>query len=253
MTCNRCEMEFTEADTAIACDSCAVAFHEKCSALCPSELRAVVIQKRLLIFFCDSCRGIIKQVPKMLKTIDDVLAVNRSLLEENKKLKDQLLEMNNSRVNMDIDQIGIIQEIEERQNRSSNIIIRNIQEFTGGNHLARAQHDTNAVREILNTLNMEVEVKKTFRLGKYFAGKNRPMKVILSGKEMVLRVLKNRDKVSVPGLIIHSDNTKMQRDYYRSVKQKFNDLLATGRSNVKIKYVRNVPTIVDGPSNVKNQ
>ena len=48
-----------------ACDSCASVFCETCSEISPSEIRAVVLKQRVLLFYCPACSASITEIPKL--------------------------------------------------------------------------------------------------------------------------------------------------------------------------------------------
>lgn len=250
--CTKCDNEIIKNDEKLTiCDCCGEVFHEKCADLAPSELRAIIIQKRNLLFFCSKCKNNFKKVPSIIEHLNEVLEINRKLLEENKKLQEMLSKHKD--MNMEGNLNTVIQEINERQIRSSNIIVGNVQESSLNNHHARAKEDTENIKKILGNLSEEVTIKKTFRLGKFTNGKNRLIKVILSNSDEALKVLKNKKRINAPGILIFGDQTKMQKDQYLSVKSKLADLTRQGISNKKIQYINNIPTIVDvSPENKKN-
>lgn len=83
-----------------------------------------------------------------------------------------------------------------------------------------------------------------FRLAKINKDKNRPIKVILQSDEDALTVLKNKSKISVEGIRVGNDMTKMQQEYF---KNELNDNSKT------IKFVKGKPTIVKVTTAAKNQ
>lgn len=151
----------------------------------------------------------------------------------------------NNNIKDDDDSIHIMNELEDRQRRASNIIIHNVQESNDKTHLAKANQDTNAVRNLFSDIGMEVDIKKTFRLGKYAQDKCRPFKVMLGSMEEKLYIVKNKCKLNVPGIKIFSDQTKIERAYFLKIRNRLNDLIANGETNKTIRYINNIPTIVD--------
>lgn len=221
--------------------------HEKCSSLATSEVRAIIIQKRSLLYFCQVCKGAFKQIPTLVKNLNELMDMNRTLKEENIMLKQKLSEQNASDLG-ELNHFAIVQEIQERQSRASNIIIHNIKESGGKNKQERIREDTESTKNIIDNIN-NVVVKRTFRLGKYVVGKNRPIKVILNSPEEALSILKNKHKVDIPGIGIYNDQTKMQRNYYLSIKEKLKERLEKGETNLRIKYMNGIPTITRADQN----
>lgn len=138
----------------------------------------------------------------------------------------------------------IINEISERQTRENNMIVFGIEENTG-NEAATA--DKYLVKEIVNTLvpDMQTEDIKVYRIGT--PGQNkRPLKVIMNNKNEVYKVLKNKYKLKdsqFKNLNIVTDQTKLQRDYYKKTKDELEDRKSKGEQ-LYIKYINGTPTIV---------
>lgn len=241
-SCDKCKLDISDKDSFVVCDCCSIYHHEKCVELCPSEIRILALKKRNMIYFCSSCRMDFKKVPKVIAKLDEVLEINKKLIEENKKLR-EMIENGNSSNETNVN--NIVQEIHERQFRATNIIITNIQESAEKNHLRRAEEDTNNVKRILGDFSSEVTIKKTFRLGKYDNNKNRPLKVVLNSSDEALYILRNKNSIKQPNINIFGDQTRMQRDYYLSVKNKLSEMVSQGINNKTIKYINNIPTIVN--------
>ena len=89
------------------------------------------------------------------------------------------------------------------------------------------------------------------RIGKFVATKGtpRPLKVMVNEESVVhdiilkARNLKNTDNYK--NINISLDRTPRQIELYRTVKKQFNERIAAGETNLKIKYVRGVPKIVN--------
>lgn len=271
--CAKCMMVIQSDEQFVVCDACRSPFHatNSCSILSTTEYRALALKQRMVIFFCKDCRDIFKQTPVLLKKIttlqNEILNLNdevkdlkqevknlnqkvKDLNEENRSIKTQLETSNNSNNAADRSNDGnslsiIIQEIHQRQIRAANVIVCNIQESKEKNRLDRARDDTENVKKILGKLSEHVTVNKTFRLGKYSDNKNRPVKVTLSSTEEVLHVLRNKREITLPGIKVFADQTKMQQQYYLEVKNKLNVLLGQGETNKSIKYINGIPTIVE--------
>lgn len=240
--CDKCKIEIYEKDTFVVCDCCSLCHHEKCVELSSSEVRVLALKKRNMIYFCNTCRMDFKKVPKVIAKLDEVLEINKKLVEENRKLREII---NNSDKLVEANLNTAIQEIHERQIRSANIIVTNIQESAERDHGRRSEDDTDNVNRILGVLSRQVKIKKTFRLGKFCGTRNRPLKVVLSNSDEALYILRNKKSIQVPNINIFGDQTKMQRDYYLSVKKKLADMISQGDNDKTIKYVNNIPTIVN--------
>lgn len=62
-------------------------------------------------------------------------------------------------------------------------------------------------------------------------------------------ILKNKNKLAIPGIYIYNDQTKMQRNYYLSIKEKLKERTERGETDIRIKYVNNIPTIIKDDKN----
>lgn len=253
--CHKCnKLVDEEEDCIIVCDGCAKVLHEACGEITSSEGRVMQLKKRTMFFFCCECKTAFKNIPNLIKSLKEALEETKIMREENKTIRDELkiikkeneelfkkLDEKKEEINVDF---KMVQEIEERMSRSSNIIVTNIQESKAKNHNDRAKEDTENIKKILQPIISNINIKRTFRLGKFNNGKQRLLKVVLNDKEDVKTILKNKTKINIPGMKFFSDQTKMQRDYFNKIKQQVNEMVAQGE-NKSIRYVGGIPTIVD--------
>lgn len=115
-TCATCK--HTLGEKTISCDSCHVAMHptEECTGLGSSEIRAAVVQKRTLFFFCTDCRLAFKSVPLVIRKLENLTAELEILKIEVQKLKE---EKSQELLNTE----DIISELCERQKRANNVLV----------------------------------------------------------------------------------------------------------------------------------
>lgn len=248
MKCNCQEGKFQ----LLKCDSCTNYICENCSELSATEIRCVVLKKRKLIFLCPNCEGGLSQIPLFLKKINEM---QNQIVELNNKLEDIKNSRDDNNLNINIPDNDVryndqIQELYERQIRASNIIMLNINESKKDNQKDRSEEDNMHVKHIIANTGVSVEDFKIYRLGKYTEGKARPIKVILPNSNLAISILKNRNKIK--NVLIFSDKTKLQQNYYKQVKERLNEINKNGGNKI-IKYINNIPTIVDmRSSNKKN-
>ncbi|KAK9754638.1 hypothetical protein QE152_g1166 [Popillia japonica] len=140
----------------------------------------------------------------------------------------------------DDNMVNIIEELQDRQARESNIIIFNLSKSNNPN-----QEETENVIKILNSIDNTVNVTnlQLTRLGKFTHEKKRPIKVTLFSKADVLKILKNKKKTDST-IKIQADLTLMQRQYLVELRSKLSDLNKSG-ANKTIRYIRGKPQIVD--------
>lgn len=227
--CSKCNVDAKSFN----CDSCSSELCEACSGLAASEIRCLDLKKRKLIFLCENCQMGFKQIPVLIKKIED-------LEVQIKKIKDERNITGSNSLNSE----QVISEFCERQKRASNIIMLNVKEPSQNTRSDRTAEDKKSVQEILKNIEVDTSNVSVFRLGKYNQSKNRPIKVAFSNHQEALKVLKNKKVITVPSIRIFSDQTKMQREYYLNVKKQLQDLKDRGE-NKTIRYIHNIPTIVD--------
>ncbi|KAG5884373.1 hypothetical protein JTB14_003320 [Gonioctena quinquepunctata] len=88
--CRVCEKDV--GDKSAICDSCHGLQHPvgACTGLSSSELRAVIIQKRTLVYFCQECRTSFKNIPTLLREIKSFKTEFTSLKKEVDQLKNEM-------------------------------------------------------------------------------------------------------------------------------------------------------------------
>lgn len=145
----------------------------------------------------------------------------------------------------------MLQEGAERERRKSNIMIYNAPEVLNTDEQTRNGKDFALIERITREAGCSLRSPddiKLVRIGKAVVGKSRPLKVTLSSEQDALLILKKSkailEKDNFRGLFISSDKTKKQRDDYRNLKIELNRRLQLGEVNLRIKYSRGVPAIV---------
>ncbi|KAG5889191.1 hypothetical protein JTB14_019208 [Gonioctena quinquepunctata] len=106
----------------------------------------------------------------------------------------------------------------ERQKRAANIIMLNLNEFNKTVHSQRIDEDKNAVKEVLQNIDVPLGNINVFRIGTFQPNKVRPLKVGFSSSNDVLVVLKKKKSARVPNVKNFADQTKSQRDYFNKMK-----------------------------------
>lgn len=233
--CSKCNVD-AENSKLFTCDSCNEILCAICSNLSASELKCMPLKSRRLRFLCDECDKGVSQIPLLIKQMAEMREEIRKLKESQSASVSQLNIYSHE---------SIISEMIERQNRRSNIILLNIKESQQNSMPERNSDDRNAVTSILSEMNINKNNIRTFRLGKYTNGRNRPIKVILNCPEDALHVLKNKKSIKVPSVKVFGDQTKKQREYFQNIKEQLNAMIAKGDNSKTIKYINNQPTIVD--------
>lgn len=238
-TCSACKLDLGGDDKQIvACDSCRSRFHlaEKCSGLSTSEARAVILQKRNLMHFCQDCREAFKGVPVMVRKIVQMEQEIQTL-----KHKIETLEKEKS-----VDTESLIYEMDQRATRAHNLMIYNIPESVSPNLNDRIDHDKSKVSEVFTILGLQQELasaKKVVRVGQVKnATKARPVKVICN-VETVKLALKSGKKLRESMYKISCDQTPMQQEAYKKARKTLEVRKAAGEESLIIRYRNGVPVV----------
>ncbi|KAG6438947.1 hypothetical protein O3G_MSEX000354 [Manduca sexta] len=145
---------------------------------------------------------------------------------------------------------AIVAEINERKYRSKNIVVVGIPENTATNREDRMKSDKSAITKILETINAPCsEPIRINRLGKYISGKNRPIKISFDSQETAKYILKNKKKLQSDKIKLYSDQTPIQKLYLKELTQELTSRIEKGEKNLTIKYINNVPKIINIPKN----
>lgn len=141
----------------------------------------------------------------------------------------------------------IINELQERERRSKNIIVVGLPESTNSDDSVRNIGDINSVQKMFQDLLPEnPKVIKAIRLGKDFAGKVRSLKVVLESPQEVKEIMKNKYKLPV-NTRVYYDNT--EKNILKELSQELERRKNNGEKYIVIKYVRGVPKIVQSSKN----
>ncbi|KAK9685740.1 hypothetical protein QE152_g37712 [Popillia japonica] len=184
------------------------------------------------------------------------LASLNNLKDTVKRLENEINSLKNARAGRSNDSgnlsgddnvVNIIDELQDRQARESNVIIFNLSESNNPNHLDRKKEETEKVTKILNSIDNTVNVTnlQLTRLGKFTHEKKRPIKVTLSSKADVLKIRKNKKKTDST-IKIQADLTLMQRQYLvelRRIKAVLTRLLVLQILFININLYRIVVTV----------
>lgn len=241
--CSICSLDLgTDERQTIACDSCRTRMHlnERCSGLSASEVRAVILQKRVLMHFCETCRVAFKSVPIMVRKMI-------AMEEEIKSLKEKIsaLEKVSEKV-QSVPTESIIYEVSERNIRAQNLMVYNVPESSSLILGERVDHDKSKIAEVFTVLGLSQEATlKVVRVGKKVDNttKPRPIKVICDGSEIVKSALKAGRKLRNSVYKISGDQTKMQREAYKNAKDILSTRKRAGEDNLIVRYRNGLPVV----------
>ncbi|KAJ2952171.1 hypothetical protein O0L34_g4450 [Tuta absoluta] len=234
--CAKCNKPATDKNKlSVTCDLCKGFLCSDCHGLSPTEIRVLELKTvaRVMTFLCRDCKTTMVQLPTILQKLN-------SLTEEVKQLR-----IRQSMLATE----SAIQEISERANRSTNIIMYDLPESTSDIAEDRKTHDIAECTKVITKITNKADCTriKAFRLGapKSDAGAApRPLKVIMNSKNEALDILRNKHKLQKPSSIA-ADLTPMQREYLKYLREELEKRKSEGEKDLTIKYVQGRPTIVN--------
>jgi hypothetical protein len=174
-----------------------------------------------------------------------LLLINKLLVEVEGLKNSHSFGSNNS-----LDNQFIINEINDRNSRATNLMFYNIEECDSNKTDERITHDFNQIQNIIKSIGVDNEIipSKVIRLGRYQSGKLRPTKAVFLTSSNPFDILKNKRKLSfqVPSsrINISSDRTLHQRDSMRKLREKLAARSSNGETGLTIKFIKGVPRIV---------
>lgn len=246
-TCTCCGKP-SEPHKTINCFICNKPFWIECVNISSAEVRKIHLHTGMT-WTCKKC----------LKFGDDLASLKSvivSLQDEVKALKNTIRESTPCDNVSSIQAEMIIQEIQEREKRKNNIIIYGSRESNCDSNKKQIDLDTVLIKEMCDELKLSDDDLKVFRLGRFDPTKTdskRPIRVTFSNESRVVSVLRGLSKLrkvpSFSNVSIYRDRTPMQAQLHKDMKAKLVQRLDDGETNLVIKYVKGVPSIVSTSKN----
>lgn len=223
MSCIKCGST-DDSNSMLFCDSCNRNIHKKCSGLSASEIKVMELKgKRLLKFYCEDCMAGLLQVPKLLKLVDDL------------KSEVQTLKNNSFPVTNTIDE-EMLNEINERNKRSTNIMFHNVPD---------QRDDYNDIKALITKALGECPaIVRHMRVGKKNKNGINSLKVVFSSPLDVMNILKNKFKLKGSNIYVSPDLTPKQRSYEKNIREELNRRKSHGEVNLQLRYIHGVPKII---------
>lgn len=123
-----------------------------------------------------------------------------------------------------------------------------MQECQIASSLERKAKNLENVRKVFTFLGSSLAVSGVFRIGTYIQNKIRPMKIVLQSEKDVHIIIRNTKKLrgatDYGNISVTFDRTPKQLSRYKSLQVELRERVASGESNLKLRYVSGVPTIV---------
>nr|CAH7767401.1 unnamed protein product [Callosobruchus chinensis] len=224
----------------VTCSVCKDRYKHSCVDITANEVRTLNGNKGY-DWTCSGCRVIGKDI-KDLKSL---------IIQLQNEIKDLKAENAQNSKKSGFDFEDVVAEVTERQKRRNNIIIFNVDEPDQNKPVAdQIQQDKATVKELLQYVvpDMALSDVKPFRLGRHATAKKRPIKVVLQKSDVVRNILKNSSSLKNSrnhrSIVISQDRTMKQIEYYKALKQELVDRKSAGETNLRIKYINDLPKIV---------
>lgn len=243
LTCNCCNNTADERYF-LECSVCSKTFQLSCIDV--SKAEASKIRNHVgLTWSCKTCRNISVNLTELKQVIITLQA----------EIKDLKASFNNASAPAlsPVDFERVVQELMDRNSRRSNVIVYGLKETTSMSKANQTEYDSRSITEIFSKINVEVDGEvRVHRLGRFDptnSNLRRPIKVCLSNESAVSLITKNSKKLksleNFKHISISPDRTPMQNALYRTVKSELEKRLIEGESDLIIKYVKGIPTIVN--------
>lgn len=240
--CSCCNSNITD-DLYVHCSVCKKIFKTSCTKLSRSDITKINTNCGLS-WSCKDCVS-------LGGVLADLKSAVLALQEEIRVLKDSPSKSSTA-TNSLFETEHIIQEVIERERRRNNIIVFGIEEAQCESAEQQRVLDRSTITSVLTAMNVQVGEFKSMRLGKFDPTKinsKRPIKVSLPSTEEIPKIFKKlhllKSIARFSNIIISSDKTPFQTKLYKSVKEELDGRSSRGETNLKIKYIKGLPTIID--------
>nr|CAH7762459.1 unnamed protein product [Callosobruchus chinensis] len=216
----------------VTCSVCQKSFYHGCINLTSSETR-LINSKKSVTWTCDECE----------KLGNDIISLKAAIVALQKDLK-AISSVPHNTPAAKIEFEEVVQEVMERQNRKSNLMIFGLKEQEQSTKDDRIQAEKTDVLKILTFVSPSLtSVSDIRRVGKFDSERThpRPVKVTLGTSDQVLEIIRRSAKLKNSGfnnISISFDKTPKQVEYYRKLKEELDQRRSNGESNIRIKHSR---------------
>lgn len=170
-----------------------------------------------------------------------------TLEKELNQFKNGEMSTNSNPLHLDCETVAL--EFQERAQRQFNIIIVGLPEMNSTNSAVRREHDNKQICTTIKSIYKECPTPtKCIRLGKHCPDKNRNLKVTFENKDVVINILRNKSKLISNSVRIFADQTPMQQQHMKKLRNELSQRTQNGELNLKIKYVNGVPKVIKSSS-----
>ena len=255
--CGNCSGNIRTNASTIQCDACQSSIHTHCvgGGLTEQDITVTRSKSKAFKLVCNSCERNMSFFKDLKMLITDLRAEFTSSIESLKYELEEQINSAKSIINqqppMSQSFEDVVQEVLERQKRSSNIIVFNVPEHAES--IPRSEgldKDKRFVSEVLNSVDHEYDYANFHcqRLGKFNASRITPIKVFLNSEQDVSNIIRKAKNLitteQYKNIRLSYDRTPKQLDFYKQLKQEMNDRIRQGETNLKIRYYNGSPRIV---------
>lgn len=183
--CSECKKGVIKDSDGLNCDLCKAVLHTVCAGLSRLEADCLKSKKRKISFFCSKC---------------NLVDTFKSLKKEIERLSNEVIELKRKNADNKHTEFNIgngdlaatekiINEIEDRQKRSKNLIVYNVPELilenteNAENTDNRNADDLSKCKTVQQGLIDGSKIKQCIRLGKHNTDKTRPIKLVFDSQE----------------------------------------------------------------------
>lgn len=204
---------------------------------------------------------------------NDISSINDSLVQVNEKLSNlepriidsekriqaledevRVLKTSNSADPTNIE--SVLEEINDRERRTRNILIYNLPESTSNTTSSKLEHDKNLISKLTSTFCTSDSIDSSFkchRIGQPSKDKNkpRPIKVMFKDPSVVTHFWKKFDQSRIAGIYPDSQNVSVGRDrtpaerkYLSELRETLKSRTDSGELDLTIKFINGAPKII---------
>jgi len=237
--CGGCKKQVTKTDKGLKCEYCGGWYHIECESVTSEAYDFIENHGEQLHWFCKGCNSKAIEVLKLVQGLKD----QQDKLEEKvNELTTRVEEIDNIKGSHKERVCNVVREelyeIREREAKSANVIIRNLEEIEEG---GRWNDDKELVEHLVHNVlgQKDVEVVSTGRVPENrIDGRNRLVVVTLGTRTMkvkVLRVAKSlRSNDQWKQVYINADETKREREKQYQLRKELRDRRENGETNLVI-------------------
>ena len=242
--CNKCKKNFSSEtnELGIQCDKCNAWYHLKCTNLSPKQFKFLdESPHNEFMWFCADCQG--KTDPGMAFAqqtvkLEALTQIVYALQQQNTMILELLKRDRGNDEQIKTHVLEVMTNQLEKEDLKNNLMLWNLPEGPMGDadqDMVNEKEDLGKVREILTSVNPRVDLTKLDLTRVKRAGTRRkdrttprPVKITLDSPECKDKILRNaktlKNITKFPKLGLSQDKTKKEREEYRQLRDKRDDL-----------------------------